>query len=73
MVELYRSACESEHWFVNITGTGWVRFPAKMNGWSERRKVTMRHPENFNLVPLWLAFNTGLLEARETRRMGRAA
>jgi hypothetical protein len=73
MVKLYRSTGDLEHWFVQIPGTGWARFPASINGWAERRMVTMQSRQCLSRVPLWLAFNTGLLEAIENRRLERAA
>jgi hypothetical protein len=73
VVQLYRSTSDLQHWFVCIPETGWVRFPAKVNGWSERRMVTILSPHHLNQVPLWLAFNTGLLEAIEKRDLNRAA
>jgi len=65
VVGLYRSTKDLEHWFVRIPGTGWARFPAKVNGWAEHRMVTMLSHRHLNRVPLWLAFNTGLLESME--------
>jgi hypothetical protein len=35
--------------------------------------VSMLNPRDLNRVPLWLAFNTGLLEAVAKRRLVRAA
>lgn len=73
MIKLYRSARDLQHWFVHIPGTGWEQFPAKIDGWAERRLVTVLHYQDLNRVPLWLAFNTGLLEAIERRELDRAA
>jgi hypothetical protein len=73
VVRLYRSTTDLEHWFVRIRGTGWVRFPAKVNGWAEHRIVTILSHEHLNQVPLWLAFRTGLLESMEKSGLDRAA
>ncbi|MGA2148204.1 MAG: hypothetical protein ABSH49_24920 [Bryobacteraceae bacterium] len=73
VVQLYRSTRDLQHWFVRIPGTGWVRFPAKVNGWAEHRMVTMFSQQHLNQAPLWLAFNTGLLEGIEKRGLDRAA
>jgi hypothetical protein len=62
-----------DHWFVRIPGTGWARFPAKVNGWAEHRMVTLLRRQHLNQVPLRLAFNTGLLESIEKLRLERAA
>ncbi len=69
MVKLYRSTKDLQHWFVRIPGTGWARFPAKRDGWAERRMVNMLNHQYLNPVPLWLAFNTGLLESIEKRAL----
>jgi hypothetical protein len=71
--KLYRSNLDPQHWFVQIPGTGWVRFPAKIDGWADHRLVTVPSHRQLNRVPLWLAFRTGLLEAIENRRLDRAA
>ena len=73
MVRLYRSTTDLQHWFVRIPGTGWARFPAKVDGWAEHRIVTMLSHGHLNPVPLWLAFNTGLLEGIEKLGLERAA
>lgn len=73
MVRLYRSRKDLEHWFVRIPGTGWARFRAKIDGWAEHRVVTMISRRHLDQVPLWLAFNTGLLEDIEKRGLDRAA
>jgi hypothetical protein len=65
VVGLYRSTTDLEHWLVPIPGAGWARFPAKVNGWAEHRMATMPNHRYLNRVPLWLAFNTGLLESLE--------
>ena len=63
MVRLYRSTWDLQHWFVHIPGPGWTRFPARIDGWADRRLVAMLRHDHLQPVPLWLAFNTGLLEA----------
>jgi hypothetical protein len=73
VVRLYRSTKDLEHWFVRIPGEGWARFPAKVNGWAEHRTVTILSLRYLNRVPLWLAFNTGLLECTEKLGLERAA
>jgi hypothetical protein len=73
VVSLYRSTTDLEHWFVRIPGNGWARFPAKVNGWAEHRTVTVFSHRDLNRVPLWLAFNTGLLEGMEKLSLERAA
>jgi len=73
MIILYRSNYYPKDWFALLPGAGWVRFPAKSNGWAERRAVTPINQQQLHPVPLWLAFNTGLLEAIESSRIDFAA
>jgi hypothetical protein len=73
VVRLYRCARDLHHWYVHIAGSGWVRFPARANGWSDSSPVGVPDKQFLNRVPLWLAFNTGLLEAVKTHGLQRAA
>ena len=73
MPRLYRSTRDLEHWFVYEDAAGWSRFPAKVNGWTERRPVRTICGLELREVPLWLSFNTGLLESTRPRRAVRAA
>jgi len=73
VVKLYRSTRDLQNWFVQVPGTGWERFPAGVSGWRDRRLVTVIDHQCLRRVPLWLAFNTGLLEAIASRRIDRAA
>ena len=59
---LFRNATDLDHWYVRVA-PGWLRFPARANGWHSRRRV--RHLAEADLqhlqqVPQWLAFNTGM-------------
>ena len=60
-MKLFRNAMDLDHWYVPGRGRRWLRFPAKMNGWLERRPVPRKDAMELHEVPLWLAFNTGLL------------
>ena len=73
MPRLYRSPRDLQHWFVFVEPMGWLSFPAKINGWSERRAVRTVYGLNLREVPLWLSFGTGLLESASTRKIHRAA
>jgi hypothetical protein len=73
MPRLYRSPRDLQHWFVHVGAIGWFSFPAKENGWSERRPVRTVFGLGLREVPLRLSFNTGLLEAVSSRRANRAA
>jgi hypothetical protein len=60
MAHLYRSATHLQHWFAFTPATGWVIFPARENGWEDRRKAVGLAPVRLCEVPLWMAFGTGL-------------
>ncbi len=60
MPRLYRSATDLEHWFVHDGPTGWVRFPARINGWANRKAIRNVRGLDLREVPLRLSFNTGL-------------
>jgi len=73
MPRLYRSDSDLQHWYVFVDSAGWLRFPAKINGWADRRPVITARGLGLREVPLWLSFNTGLLETTRKRRFSRAA
>jgi len=60
---LYRSSAHPQHWIAWSDRSGWLLFPAKFNGWQERQPYPGANPAKLQQVPLWLSFNTGLLEA----------
>ena len=71
MPRLFRNAKDLQHWYVLEDSTRWVRFPARINGWADRRPVLTLYGLDLREVPLWLSFNTGLV--RTPRRLTRAA
>jgi hypothetical protein len=73
MPRLYRSPKDLQHWFVYDDSTGWVTFPARVNGWANRRPVCNTSGLDLKEVPLWLSFRTGLAETPRTRKLQRAA
>ena len=62
-ITLYRSPAHPEHWIAWSERSGWVVFPAKFGGWHDRQPYFSINHTNLQQVPLWLSFNTGLLEA----------
>jgi hypothetical protein len=62
-VRLFRSPAHGEHWVVYSERSGWMMFPARVNGWADRVPYPEADPAKLNPVPLWMGFNTGLLEA----------
>lgn len=73
MPHLYRSAKDLDHWYVYGNSQGWMRFPAKVNGWAERQPAFELSGLGLHEVPLWLSFRTGLLESKRARRVSPAA
>jgi hypothetical protein len=73
MSHLYRSSTYLQHWFAFTPATGWVIFPAKMNGWDDRRKAGNLDRVQLTEVPLWMAFGTGLCEETESAQLCSAA
>ena len=63
MVRLYRSKTHPHHWVAYVEGSGWVVFPARENGWEERKPARGLDPLHLREVPLRLAQNTGLPHA----------
>jgi hypothetical protein len=68
MATLYRNSRNLQYWFVHLPRLGWLAFPAGAGGWAYRRSVCIEDYGCLQPVPLWLAFNTGLLEDLERRR-----
>ena len=58
MLELFRSSLLLTHWVAHSEGLGWVMFPAKANGWNER-KPYRGETAGLMRIPQRLAFNTG--------------
>lgn len=58
MLTLYRSSSLLSHWVAHSEGLGWVMFPAKADGWSER-KPYRGETAGLMRIPQRLGFNTG--------------
>jgi hypothetical protein len=58
MFKLYRSPLLLTHWVAHCDALGWVMFPAKANGWTER-KPYRDGTERLMRIPPRLGFNTG--------------
>jgi hypothetical protein len=59
-MKLYRSRNYPTRWFAFSSETGWVMFPAEMNGWLKRERARGVDPIDIREVPLHLGFNTGI-------------
>ena len=58
MLKLYRSSKMLSHWLAHSEGLGWVMFPARANGWKDR-KPYRGDPSGLMCIPARLGFNTG--------------
>jgi hypothetical protein len=58
MLQLYRSPLLLTHWIAFSDHLGWVMFPAKTNGWQERKNYRGDTAGLMRLPPR-LGFNTG--------------
>jgi hypothetical protein len=56
---LFRNATDLGHWYVPVA-RGWLRFPARVNGWFLAQVMRDLDETHLRPVPLWLAFNTGM-------------
>ena len=66
-MKLYRSSTHDHHWIAYSSDSGWMMFPARENGWLDRRPARGLDPMHLREVPLRLAFNTGMLEQSAPR------
>lgn len=57
---LYRSAVHQGQWLLCGKEIGWVVFPARENGWEERRPARGIDPVHLREVPLHLAASAGI-------------
>jgi len=58
MLTLYRSSNLLSHWVAHSERLGWVMFPARANGWSEK-KPYRGDTAGLMRIPARLGFNTG--------------
>ena len=58
MLTLYRSSTLSSHWVAHSDNLGWVMFPAKPDGWRQRRPYP-GDTTRLMRIPQRLGFNTG--------------
>jgi len=64
-MKLYQSGVHEGQWLAYVREIGWVVFPARENGWDERRPARGIDPIYLREVPLRLAANTGIQQALE--------
>ena len=61
-MRLYRNQNDPNRWYAHSQATGWVMFPAEMNGWTKRQPARGIDPLYFREMSLQLALDTGISE-----------
>ena len=61
MTRLYSSALHPGQWIAYRPDLGWVVFPAREDGWEQRRPARGVDPVHLRQVPLQAAAPTGIL------------
>jgi len=64
MMKLYRSMEYPQMWIAYVPEAGWAMFPARENGWDERKPAHGLDPIHLREVPLSFAAKTGLKQQR---------
>ena len=59
-MKLYRSIKYPARWFAFSPETGWVMFPAEVDGWAKREAARGIDPLDVREVPIHLGVNTGI-------------
>jgi len=72
-IKLYTSTQHPGQWIAHASGLGWVMFPARANGWDDRRPARGLDPMHVRQVPQWHALNAGLPGTIPDSRGGKAA
>ena len=65
-MKLYRSAVHPGQWLACGKEIGWVVFPARENGWEERRPARGIDPVHLREVPLNLGVAAGMPQPKQT-------
>ena len=60
MIKVFRDMEHPQTFVAEIPGTGWLRFPARENGWEQRQPARGLDPLHLREVPLSVAAGTGL-------------
>lgn len=59
-MKLYRSRNYPNRWYAHSHSTGWVMFPAELNGWEKRQPARGLDPIDLRQVPVQLGFDAGI-------------
>lgn len=73
MAKLYKSAIHGNHWIASVPGLGWFMFPARENGWEERKPARGLDPLYLREVPARLGENAGFPPYRHEPELDRVA
>jgi hypothetical protein len=66
MAKLYKSTVHLNHWIASVPGLGWFMFPARENGWEERKPARGLDPLYLREVPAKLGENAGFSQYGHT-------
>lgn len=72
-MKLYRNSQYVNRWFAYSDKTGWVMFPAEIDGWEKRQPARGFDPIHAREVSLSMALNTGIPGAPELAENAAAA
>jgi hypothetical protein len=62
-MKLYRSHKNPTRWYAHSRETGWVMFPAQIDGWDRRQAARGIDPIDVREVAILLAAGTGMPDA----------
>ena len=72
-MKLYWSAEHPDRWISFSKAEGWMQFPAKEGGWSQRTGIDHLNPDVMEPLPAYRAFGTGFPGSEELYRRREAA
>jgi hypothetical protein len=73
MAKLYKSTVHLNHWIASVPGLGWFMFPARENGWEERKPARGLDPLYLREVPAKLGENAGFSQYGHTPAQERSS
>jgi hypothetical protein len=73
MMRLYSSIDHPGQWVAHVRDSGWMVFPARENGWEERKPVRGLDPIHMREVPPRMGAASGLPQPSEAANFRRVA
>jgi hypothetical protein len=62
-MKLYRCGNYPKRWYLYSESTGWVMFPAEIDGWGKRQPARGIDPMHLREVPAQMAYDAGIPKA----------